>query len=132
MLNFLVFFDRKHLLSVTLGCMIANAVSSTWLDVIVGAGSTFIFVGLGVRLFKAYQSKLIFKGYLNLGFLYFALFFSFFMVTIAMELVYLYQLPFLWTWLTLALGELASLLVGGVLIQAISKRIDLKGMRMKA
>jgi len=46
------------------------------------------------------------------------------MVTIAAELTLVTQAPFWATWFTVALGELASLLVGAVLIKKLAKVID--------
>ena len=47
------------------------------------------------------------------------------MVTIAIEVNIVTGAPFLLTWVTTAIGECASLLVGAILIDKISKRIDL-------
>ena len=44
MMNFLAFYNKKYLIAVTLGCMIANLFSFGWIDVFVGGGSTFVFV----------------------------------------------------------------------------------------
>ena len=79
MFNLLGFYNRKYIIAVTLGCVIAN---------------------------------------------FFAFYFSFFMVTIAAELTLVAQAPFWATWFTVALGELASLLVGAVLIKKLAKVID--------
>ena len=42
MMNFLAFYNKKYLIAVTLGCMIANLFSFGWIDVFVGGGSTFV------------------------------------------------------------------------------------------
>ena len=55
---------------------------------------------------------------------YFALYFSFFMVTIATELTLVAHAPFWATWFSVAMGELASLLVGAILIKKLAKVID--------
>ena len=55
---------------------------------------------------------------------FFAFYFSFFMVTIAAELTLVTQAPFWATWFTVAMGELASLLVGAILIKKLAKVID--------
>lgn len=124
MMNFLAFYNRKYIVGVTIGCMIANLIGFGWIDVFVGGGSTLIFVTLGVILFEKYTSERVFGGLFNKAFFYFSLFFSFSMFTIALELKVLYQLPFFFTWFTTAAGELASLLVGAVLIERIAKQID--------
>ena len=127
MLNFLSFYNRKYIWSVTLGCMIANAISSTSLgmiDVIVGGGSTLVFVTLGVVLFERYKGQDLLGGYLDKAHVYFALFFAFSMFTIAAELNLILGLPFFFTWFTVAVGELASLLVGAVVIKKLADRLD--------
>ena len=45
-------------------------------------------------------------------------------VTIAAELTLVTQAPFWATWFTVAMGELASLLVGAILIKKLAKVID--------
>ena len=50
MLNFMAFYNRKYIWSVTIGCMISNFLSYGIVDVIVGGGSTLVFVTLGVYL----------------------------------------------------------------------------------
>lgn len=123
--NFLAFYNKKYIWAVTIGCVIANYISSGMVDVVVGGLSTLIFVSLGVYLFKRFMSKDVLGGLTNKAFIYFSLFFSFTMFTIAAELSILYKLPFFLTWLTTGVGELISLLIGGVLISQLSKRIDL-------
>lgn len=123
--NFLAFYNKKYIWSVTLGCVISNYISSGIVDVVVGSLSTLIFVTLGVYLFEKYMSQEILGGLTNKAFLYFSLFFSFTMFTIAAELSILFGLPFLLTWLTTGVGEFISLLIGGILISQLSKRIDL-------
>lgn len=125
MLNFTAFFNKKYIVAVTIGCMISNFLSFTWVDVIVGGLSTLIFLSLGVFLFDRFKKQYFFNGQLNKAFFYFALFFSASMFTIALELKVISGLPFWWTWLTLALGEFASLLVGAFIMDKLGKRVDL-------
>lgn len=125
MLTFMAFYNRKYIVSLTLGCMIANLYSFGWVDVFVGGGSTLIFVSLGVLLFDRYKKQYLLNGYLNKAFFYFSLFFSLSMVTIALELTLIAHLPFLMTWFTTALGEFASLLIGAVIMDRLGQRIDL-------
>ena len=108
MMNFLAFYNKKYLIGVTLGCMIANLFSFGWIDVFVGGGSTFVFLGLGLILFGRFKNK----------------FFSISMFTIALELYYLQGQPFFYNWLTMGLGEFASLIFGAIVINQLSKRID--------
>ena len=43
MMNFMAFYNRKYIIGLTIGCMIANLFSPLWIDVFVGGGSTLIF-----------------------------------------------------------------------------------------
>ena len=92
MMNFLAFYNKKYLIGVTLGCMIANLFSFGWIDVFVGGGSTFVFLGLGLILFGRFKN--------------------------------LQGQPFFYNWLTMGLGEFASLIFGAIVINQLSKRID--------
>ncbi|MGT2753413.1 QueT transporter family protein [Streptococcus ovis] len=124
MMNFLAFYNRKYIVGITIGCMIANLIGFGWIDVFVGGGSTLVFVTLGVILFGKYMKEPLFGGLMNKAFFYFAIFFSLSMFTIAIELNVLYQSPFLFTWFTTGIGEFASLLVGAVIITNLAKHID--------
>ncbi|MGT2930547.1 QueT transporter family protein [Streptococcus dentasini] len=123
MLNFLGFYKPKYIIALTLGCALSNFYSFGLVDVLVGSSQTLIFVSLGVWLFKSYMNQTIW-GY-NKAFFYFSLLFSASMFIIAAELHLVAQAPFFLTWFTTAVGELASLLVGGYLISLLSKRVDL-------
>ena len=101
-----------------------ESIAGSDIDVVVGGGSTLIFVTLGVILFDRYKKDYLFNGLFNKAFFYFSLFFSASMVTVALELYY-FGAPFLLTWFTTAVGELASLLIGSIIIDKLGKRIDL-------
>ena len=116
MFNLLGFYNRKYIIAVTLGCVIANFFSFNMIDVVVGSLSTLVFVGSGVYFFDRFKNH---KAHV-----FFAFYFSFFMVTIAAELTLVTQAPFWATWFTVAMGELASLLVGAILIKKLAKVID--------
>lgn len=125
MMNFLAFYNRKYIYGVTLGVMIANFFTYGLVDVVVGGLSTLVFVTLGVKLFARYQNERVLGDLFNKAFFYFSLFFAASMFTIAAELNILFGLPFFLTWLTTGVGELASLLVGALIIEALVKRFDL-------
>ena len=76
MLNFLAFYNRKYIISLTIGCMIANFFSFGLIDVVVGSLSTLVFVSLGVWLFERYMNERILGGVFNKAFFFFAFFFS--------------------------------------------------------
>ncbi len=128
MLNFLPFYNKKYILAVTLGCIITNALGPNGpVDVIVGGGSTLIFVTLGVFLFERYMTQYIFNGKFNKAFFYFSIFFALSMFTIALELKWLGSAngqAFLLVWFFLFLGEFGSLLLGAFLVPKIAKYID--------
>ena len=94
------------------------------IDVVVGSLSTLVFVGSGVHFFDRFKNQDIFGGLFDKAQVYFALYFSFFMVTIAAELTLVAHVPFWATWFSVAMGELASLLVGAILIKKLAKVID--------
>ena len=125
MMNFMAFYNRKYIIGVTIGCMISNFFSFGLLDVFVGGGSTLVFLTLGVVLFSKVKPGYLLNGWLRKYFFLFSIFFSISMVTIAIELNIVTGAPFLLTWFTTAIGECASLLVGAILIDKISKRVDL-------
>ena len=125
MMNFMAFYNRKYIIGVTIGCMIANLFSPLWIDVFVGGGSTLVFLTLGVVLFSKVKPGYLHNGWLRKDFFLFSIFFSISMVTIAIDLNIVTGAPFLLTWFTTAIGECASLLVGAILIDKISKRVDL-------
>ena len=126
MLNFTAFFNKKYIIAVTIGCMISNFLSFTWVDVIVGGLSTLVFLSLGVLLFDRFKKDYFWNGQLNKAFFFFAIFFSISMFTIALELKFVAGTPFLLTWVTLALGEFASLFIGAFVIDKLGKRVDLR------
>lgn len=125
MLNFLAFYNRKYIWSVTIGCMIANFYSFGLIDVFVGGLSTFIFVSLGVKYFERFKGQLLFGGWMDKAHFYFSLFFAASMFTVAAELAIIADLPFFATWLTTGIGEWLSLLFGAVLIRQLAQRMDL-------
>lgn len=71
MLNFMAFYNRKYIIGLTLGCMIANFYSFGLIDVVVGGLSTLVFVSLGVMLFDRYKDQYLFNGLFNKAFFYF-------------------------------------------------------------
>ena len=124
MFNLLGFYNRKYILAVTLGCVIVIYFSYNMIDVVVGSLSTLVFFGSGVHFFDRFKNQDILGGLFDKSHVFFAFYFSFFMLTIAAELTLVTQAPFWATWFTVAMGELASLLVGAILIKKLAKVID--------
>ena len=58
-----------------------------------------------------------------------AILFALSMFTVAGPLTFFYQLPFWYTWLTVGLGELLSMTVGGILIYVLNKNTACKTHR---
>ena len=71
MLNFTAFFNKKYIIAVTIGCMISNFLSFTWVDVIVGGLSTLVFLSLGVLLFDRFKEDYFWNGQLNKAFFFY-------------------------------------------------------------
>lgn len=130
LLNFLAFYNRKYIWSVTIGCMLANTPALNPMslgapDIIIGGLSTLVFVTLGVYLFEKFKGQELFGGNFDKAHLFFAVFFAATMFTIAFELNYFLELPFLSTWAWLFIGEFSSLLFGAFIIKKVAKQIDL-------
>ena len=125
MMNFTAFYNKKYIIGVTIGCMIANFFSFGLLDVFVGGGSTLVFLSLGVYLFGKYKDQFLFNGLIRKDHFYFTILFSISMVTIAAELYFVAEAPFWLTWFTSGIGEFASLVIGSIIIGKIAKSIDL-------
>ncbi|OJG75268.1 hypothetical protein RV12_GL001873 [Enterococcus quebecensis] len=117
--NYLPLFNKRYIVAVTLGVAISNVASPLGLvDVIIGSLSTFSILLLSYHVTKRLKSqikKMIFTAILC----------SLSMFTVAGQLTYFYHLPFFYTWLTVAIGELLSMSIGGILIYWINNKIDL-------
>lgn len=74
MMNFMAFYNRKYIIGVTIGCMIANLFSPLWIDVFVGGGSTLVFLTLGVVLFSKVKPGYLLNGWLRKDFFLFSIF----------------------------------------------------------
>lgn len=119
MFNYLSLYNKKYIYAVTLGVALANLASPLGLiDVVVGSISTLIVLLLNDSVTKRVKN-------MKLRMVITALIFSFSMFTVAGQLKLLYQAPFFFNWGVIALGELVSMLVGGIIIYWISKKIDL-------
>ncbi|MGX7149507.1 QueT transporter family protein [Enterococcus ureasiticus] len=117
--NYLPLFNKRYILAVTLGVAISNLASPLGLvDVVIGSLSTFVVLLLSYYVTKRLKSP-IKKMILT------AIICSLSMFTVAGQLTYFYHLPFFYTWLTVAIGELLSMTVGGILIYWINEKIDL-------
>jgi uncharacterized membrane protein len=113
MLNYLALFKKRYLWAVTLGVLIANCFSPTWLiDVPVGTIGTLIFLWLSRWLAKKTQRRW-------LKFLIMGTLFTVSMFTVAGQLAIVNHLPFWASYASIALGEALSMAIGAVLMRAV-------------
>lgn len=119
MFNYLALYNKRYVLAVTLGVVLANFMSPTWvLDVPIGGIATFLVLILCRKVTKNITNDLV-KMVVT------ALIFALSMFTVAGQLTILYDLPFWATWFTVGVGELLSMTVGGVTIYLLNKKFDL-------
>jgi len=119
MFNYLALYHKRYVLAVTLGVIIANFMSPTWiLDVPIGGILTFLVLILCRYLTKHVKNDL-YKIMIT------AIVFSVSMFTVAGQLTFLLGMPFFSTWLIVGLGELVSMVIGGMFVYLLNKKIDL-------
>lgn len=119
MFNYLALYNKRYVVAVTLGVVLANFMSPTWiLDVPIGGIATFLVLVLCRRVTKNISNDLV-KMVIT------ALIFTISMFTVAGQLTILTALPFWATWFTVGIGELLSMTVGGMTIYLLNKKIDL-------
>ena len=117
--NYLGVFNKRYIWSITLGVAIANTASPLGIiDIVIGSAGTCAVLWIAYFATKNQQNLLI-KLMLT------AILFALSMFTVAGPLTFFYQLPFWYTWLTVGLGELLSMTVGGILIYVLNKKIQL-------
>ena len=118
MFNFLALFNKRYVVAVTLGVVLANFMSPTWiLDVPIGGIATFLVLILCRSATKRISNAIA-------KFAVTALIFALSMFTVAGQLAILNGLPFWPTYLTVGIGELLSMTIGGIVIYYMSKKID--------
>ncbi|KRL05669.1 QueT transporter family protein [Liquorilactobacillus oeni] len=120
MLNNLAVFNKRYIWALTIGCVIANLWSSLGaLDVIFGSLGTLMMTGISYLLSRHVSSKV---GKLVISVIVCALS----SWSVALELYFISNAPFWATYLTVAIGEFISVILGAIVIGIISYRIDLK------
>lgn len=118
MFNHLIVFNKKYFFGIVLGVFLTNLLFSPlgMYDLIFGVAhsaiSLFIIILLA-RCIKNIWVLLIANTFV----------FSFNMFIVAFELNLALELPFLFTWLTTAAGELVVMAVGIPIIYALNKRV---------
>ena len=120
MFNHLAIFNKRNILAVTFGCVIANMFSPLGIiDILVGSISTLLMTATIYFVTKKIENlkvKLFVSSLISIVF----------MLPIALELNYIFKVPVLYTFLVTGIGEFISMLVGAVVIYNVNKVIDFK------
>lgn len=118
MFNYLALFNKRYVFAVTLGVVLANFYSPTWIiDVPLGGFATLLVLLLCRSLTKNIQS-------IALKFVITGILFTVSMVTVAGQLTIVLGLPFWPTYALVAIGEALSMAVGGITIYMLNKKIN--------
>lgn len=120
MFNHLVAFNPRFAGGIILGVFISNMFSPLgWYDLVFGVTHSIITIGLFIAICK-FVKNIAIRLVIN------TLLFTFTMFIIAFELNLALELPFFWTWLTVAAGEFVVLAVGAPIMYTLNKRLDFK------
>ncbi|SDO10249.1 Uncharacterized membrane protein [Psychrobacillus sp. OK028] len=120
MFNHLIVFNKKYFFGIVLGVFITNMFSPmAAFDLTFGVAHSIITLSLTILATK-YVKGDIARMAIN------TLLFTFTMCIIALELMIAFDLPFFYTWLTVAAGEFGVLAVGIPIIYALNKRLNFK------
>ncbi|MGN7479324.1 QueT transporter family protein [Solibacillus silvestris] len=118
MFNYLVLFHKRYIVAVTLGVVIANFFSPMWwMDVPVGGIATLIVLiicRIATKNMKNLVWKMVVTGVIVTASMF----------TVAAQLMIVFDLPFWPTYGMVAVGEAFSMLVGGVTMYLLQKKID--------
>lgn len=118
MFNHLIVFNKKYFFGIVLGVILANFFLSPMpnFDLIYGVGQSIIalLITIGVSHFiKNIWGRMIVN----------TIVFTFTMFIIAYELQVALGFPFLYTWLTTAIGELVVMAIGAPIFYNLNKRV---------
>ncbi|MFJ5790642.1 QueT transporter family protein [Lysinibacillus sp. NPDC097162] len=120
--NHLVAFNPRFAVGIIMGVFISNLFSPLGAyDLVFGVGQTMITLGLFIvicKFVKNIWARLIINTFL----------FTCTMFIIAFELNLALELPFFWTWLTVAAGEFVVLAVGAPIMYILNKRLNFKNL----
>lgn len=119
-LNHLVVFNKKYFYAIIIGVFITNLFSPNGpIDLVFGVGQTLLSLGLTIlsaRYIKSIVHRMIFNTVV----------FTFMMWLVAWELNIVLEVPFGYTWLTVAAGEAIIMAIGIPIMLALNKRINFK------
>ncbi|MBQ0138648.1 MAG: QueT transporter family protein [Kurthia sp.] len=122
MLNHLIVFNKKYIYAIIIGVFITNLFSPNGpLDLVFGVGQTILSLALTIlsaKYIKSLVKRMIFNTVV----------FTFMMWLIAWELNILFDLPFGYTWLTVAIGEAIVMTVGIPIMLLLNKRLNFNKM----
>lgn len=117
MFNHLIVFNKRYIFGILAGVFITNLFSPLGIyDIVFGVAHSAISLLLVIWLAPKLKT-IVQKMILNSVILTFTTF------IIAYELMIVFELPFFYTWLTVAVGELAVLLIGIPVFIALNKRL---------
>ena len=131
-LNLLSLYDKKYIRGVTVGVFITNLFAFGIYDMIIGTASTYIFLHLGVWVADRVSTKMNDKmnnfqlTILRYGIL--TIIFSLSMFTIAAMLVFIIDTgeAFWPLYVYLVASEALAMILGGLIIYPVMKRIDVE------
>jgi uncharacterized membrane protein len=123
MFNHLIVFNKKYLFGIILGVFLTNLFFSPMVayDLIFGVGQSLIALTITIvsaRFIKGIWKRMIVN----------TIVFTVTMFIIALELNLAFELPFLFTWLTVAAGELVVMAVGMPIMYFVNKRVNFEKM----
>lgn len=121
MFNHLIVFNKKYIFGIVLGVFLTNLLFSPMkaYDLIFGVGQSIIALTITIiccRFIKNIWARMIVN----------TLVFTFTMFLIALELHLAFGLPFMFTWLTTAIGEFVVMAIGIPIMISLNKRINFK------
>lgn len=116
--NHLIVFDKKYFFGIIMGVFLYNLFYSPlgWYDLVFGVAHSAISLCI-VILLARYIKNILLLLIAN------TVVFTFNMFIIAFELNLALEFPFLFTWLTTAIGEFTVLAIGIPIIYALNKRL---------
>ena len=123
MFNNLIVFNKKYLYGIILGVFLTNLFFSPMkaYDLIFGVGQSLIALLITIsvsRFVKGMWARMIVN----------TIVFTVTMFFIALELNLAFHLPFLFTWLTTAIGEFVVMSVGMLVMYLVNKRVHFERM----
>ncbi|MGE7544536.1 QueT transporter family protein [Sporosarcina newyorkensis] len=117
--NHLVVFNPRYIFGVVVGVFVSNLLLSELgpIDLVFGVGQSVLALSLTI-LFSRFTTNLLARMIFN------TFIFTTTMFLIAWELNIVLHLPFLLTWLYVAIGECAVMIIGIPIMQALNKRLQ--------